>query len=77
MLQALGSGAADDWSDGSPLGGHQLGQMQQLLLLLSGPLCLFDAGVQPLIPTDRAGTGDPLRTLHRLSFSVTLTLSMF
>lgn len=54
MLQTLGSGAADDGSDGPPLSGHQLGQVKQLLLFLSGPFCLLDAGIQPLVPAGRS-----------------------
>lgn len=53
VLQTLGSSASYDRSNGPPLSGHQLGQMKQLLLLLSGPFCLLDAGVQPLVPADR------------------------
>lgn len=53
MLQALGSSSSNNGSDGPPLSGHQLGQMQQLLLFLSGPFCLLDAGVQPLVPAHR------------------------
>lgn len=53
MLQALGSSSSNNGSDGPPLSGHQLGQMQQLLLFFSGPFCLLDAGVQPLVPAHR------------------------
>lgn len=53
VLQTLGSRASYDRSNGPPLSGHQLGQMKQLLLLLSGPFCFLDAGVQPLVPDDR------------------------
>lgn len=52
VLQTLGSSTSYDRSDGSPLRGHQLGQMKQLLLFLSGPFCFLDAGVQPLVPAD-------------------------
>jgi hypothetical protein len=42
-LQALGGRPAHDGSDGPPLGGHQLGKMQQLLVLLHTliTLCLI------------------------------------
>ena len=49
-VEALGWGAAHDWGDGAPLAGHELGQVEQLLVLLAGPLCLFDGRVEPLIP---------------------------
>ena len=42
VLEALGGGAADDGRDGAPLAGHQLGQVQQLLLLLVAPLRLWE-----------------------------------
>ena len=44
-LQALGGGAAHDGGDGAPLAGHELGEVQQLFILLTGPLRLFDARV--------------------------------
>lgn len=53
MLQALGSSASNDGSNGPPLGGHQLGQMEQLLLLFSGPFGFLDAGIQPFVPAHR------------------------
>lgn len=53
VLQTLGSSTSYDRSNGSPLSGHQLGQMKQLLLLFSGPFCFLDAGVQPLVPAYR------------------------
>lgn len=53
VFQALCSSSPNDGGNGSPLGWHQLGQVQQLLLLLPRPLCLFDAGVQPLVPVVR------------------------
>ena len=56
VLQTLGSGASYDGGDGPPLGGHQLGQVEQLLLLLPRPLGLLDAGLQPFIPTHKANT---------------------
>lgn len=56
MLQTLGGGASDDGGDGPPLSGHQLGQVKQLLFLLSGPFRLFDAGVQPLVPAATSKT---------------------
>lgn len=56
MLQTLGGRAAYDGRDGSPLGGHQLGQMKKLLLLLSGPLRFLNAGVQPFVPEEKPET---------------------
>lgn len=50
MFEALSGRAAHDGGDGSPLGGHELGEMEQLLLLLPTPLRLLDARVQPLVP---------------------------
>lgn len=49
-LQALCRGAADNRGNGAPLRWHELGEMQQLLILLPGPLCLLYARVQPLVP---------------------------
>lgn len=64
MLEALGGGAADDGGNGPPLGGHQLGQVQQLFLLLPRPLRLLDARVQPLVPAQRLRTsGCPVERL--------------
>ena len=54
VLQTLGSSASYDGGDGPPLGGHQLGQVKQLLLLLPRPLGLLDAGVQSFIPAHTA-----------------------
>merc|ERR1719192_3029838 len=53
-LQALSGGPADDWSDGPPLCGHQLGQVEQLLVLLLRPLCLLERRIKPLKPTSLA-----------------------
>lgn len=50
MFEALSGRAAHDGGDGSPLGGHELGEMEQLLLLLPTPLRFLDARVQPLVP---------------------------
>lgn len=49
-LQALGGRATDDRSNGTPLGRHQLRQVQQLLVLLPSPFCFLDGGVQPFVP---------------------------
>lgn len=80
MLQTLGSGSSDDGGNGSPLGGHQLGQMEQLLFLLSGPFCLFDARVKPLVPihkdqcmtSEMQHPGHPLLLIRSLTGAVTL-----
>lgn len=50
MFQALGSSTSYDGSNGSPLSWHKLGQMKKLLLFFSGPFCLLNTGVQPLVP---------------------------
>jgi len=50
-VEALCWCASHNGCNGAPLRGHELGQVQQLLILLSRPLSLLDAGVQPLIPT--------------------------
>jgi hypothetical protein len=78
-VQALCWCAAHDGCNGAPLCGHELGQMQQLLILLTCPLCLFDAGVQPLIPAGRthihtATPGSGTRLL-RHGYSLGLSLS--
>jgi len=51
-VQALRGRAAHDGSDGAPLCGHELGQVQQLFILFASPLRLFDARIQPLIPVE-------------------------
>jgi len=56
-LQALHGGAADDGRDGAPLRRQQLGQVQQLLVLLARPLGLLDCRVQPLVPARLALLG--------------------
>jgi hypothetical protein len=38
-------------TDGAPLAGHQLCQMQQFFVLLSVPLCFLNARIKPFIPT--------------------------
>lgn len=70
MFQTLSSSPSYDRSNGPPLGGHQLGQVKQLLLLFSGPFCFLDTGVQPLVPTDRnKARGEGLYfTLHKERF---------
>lgn len=50
VLEALPSCATDDGSNAAPLHWHELGQVQQPLLLLTRPLGFLDRGVQPLIP---------------------------
>lgn len=50
-LQALGCRASNDGSNSAPLRGHQLGQMQQFLILLPRPLDLTDTGIQPFNPS--------------------------
>lgn len=62
VLQTLGSSTSYDGSDGPPLRRHQLGQMKQLLLLLSGPLRFLNAGVQPLVPADMQGKTKSIRS---------------
>lgn len=49
-VEALRGRAADNGCDRSPLAGHQLCQVKELLILLTGPFCFPDTGVQPLIP---------------------------
>ena len=49
-FQTLCSCPSHDGGDGAPLCRHQLGQVEKLLILCSTPLCLLDAGVQPLKP---------------------------
>lgn len=49
-VQALGCGSADDGRDGPPLGRHELGQVEQFLVLIAGPLDFADAGVEPFGP---------------------------
>lgn len=56
-LEALLRGAAHHGRNGAPLRGHDLGQVQQLLILLTRPLGLFDAGVEPLVPARLALLG--------------------
>lgn len=56
-LQTLGRCTSNNWGDGPPLSWHQLGQVQQLLVLLARPFCLLDAGIQPLVPTSLALLG--------------------
>ena len=56
-FQALSWRPTHDGCNGSPLSGHQLGQMQQLLIFLSCPLSLFDGWVEPLVPARLALLG--------------------
>ena len=42
-LQTLGGGPAHNGSNGTPLGGHQLGKMEEFLVFFTGPLSLLDA----------------------------------
>ena len=56
-LEALSGRPAHDGSYGAPLRGHELGKVEQLLILFPGPLRLLDAGVQPLIPAGLALLG--------------------
>lgn len=51
VLKALRSRPPDDRRNGPPLRWHELGKVEQFLLLLARPLRLLDAGVEPLIPT--------------------------
>ena len=81
MLQTLGSGASYDRSNGPPLGGHKLGQMEQLLLFFSGPLGFLNAGIQPLIPTHKNSTLDTVLFVsththknHSVSFEAQLIM---
>mmetsp|Transcript_14021 Transcript_14021/g.37874 ORF Transcript_14021/g.37874 Transcript_14021/m.37874 type:complete len:241 (+) Transcript_14021:1864-2586(+) len=53
-IQALCGRATHDGRNGSPLRGHELGQVQQLFILLTRPLCLLDAGIKPLKPSGLA-----------------------
>eukprot|EP00962_Isochrysis_galbana_P022508 scaffold6732_cov99-Isochrysis_galbana.AAC.2 len=50
VLQALRGGPADDRGNCTPLRRHQLGQVQQLFLLIARPLRLLDRRVEPLVP---------------------------
>ncbi|CRK27851.1 hypothetical protein BN1708_004512 [Verticillium longisporum] len=50
-LEALVGGAADDGGNGAPLGRHELGEVQELLVLLLAPFDLLDAGVEPFVPS--------------------------
>uniref|UniRef100_A0A1I8JJ09 Protein kinase domain-containing protein n=2 Tax=Macrostomum lignano TaxID=282301 RepID=A0A1I8JJ09_9PLAT len=49
-LQALGGCAANYRRNGAPLGGHQLGHVDEFLVLLAGPFGLFNTGIQPFVP---------------------------
>lgn len=62
-VQALCWCAAHDGCNGTPLRGHELGQVQQLLILLARPLGLFDAGVQPLVPAVQRSTATHMLAL--------------
>ncbi len=44
VLEAPGGRPTNDGSDGPPLTGHELGQVQQLLLFLPAPLRLGEKG---------------------------------
>lgn len=56
-FEALLSCSAHNWGDGAPLRGHHFCQLQQFLVFLSRPFCLFYAGVQPLEPAGLALLG--------------------
>ena len=49
-LQALCRSPANDGCYRAPLGWHKLGEVQELLVLRLGPLCLFDRGIEPFVP---------------------------
>lgn len=70
MLQTLSGRPANDGCDRSPLSGHQFGQMQEFLLLLTWPFCLLNTGVQPLVPAPQMTHITPvsLKLLHRQRF---------
>lgn len=53
VFQTLCSSSPNNRGNGSPLGWHELGQVQQFLLFFSGPFCLFDARVQPFVPVKK------------------------
>lgn len=59
-LQALVGGAPHYGRNGAPLAGHDLGQVEELFVLLPSPLRLLDAGVQPLVPKGDGGRLLPL-----------------
>jgi hypothetical protein len=50
VLHALGSRAAYDGSQGAPLRGVKLRQVQQLFFFFPGPLRFFYGRVEPLVP---------------------------
>lgn len=56
-VQALRRCATNNGCDCAPLGGHELGKVQQLFIFITGPLGLLDAGVEPLIPSGFALLG--------------------
>lgn len=53
-IKTLSGSATNNGSDSPPLRGHELCQVQQLLILLPSPLCLLDRWVQPLEPASGA-----------------------
>ena len=50
VLETLRSGAADDRRDRAPLSRHQLGEVEQLFLLLARPLRFLDRWIEPFMP---------------------------
>jgi hypothetical protein len=73
-VQALRRCATNNGCDCAPLGGHELGKVQQLFIFITGPLGLLDAGVEPLIPASAYTHGHQPQYVSRVLHAVTVTV---